>query len=68
MTVLFALVPSLIALVIFVGTFRLGPTRTAEPRAPQAPAVITQRTKALRTPIPVGAVRRTSSVPGQLRA
>ena len=67
MTVLFAMVPSLIALVIFVGTFRLGALRPSEPRAPQAPAVITQRTKALRTPIPLGAVRRTSAIPGQLR-
>ena len=68
MAVLFALVPCLVAVVIFVGTFRLsGPPRPAQHRPPSA-AIITQRTKALRTPLPVGAVRRNPTVQSHLRA
>jgi hypothetical protein len=55
MTLLFALIPMLLAVAIFVGTFKLGTPRVS---APEQRPVVTQTSKALRTPLPPGAVRR----------
>jgi len=68
MTVLFALVPSFVAIAIFVGTYRFQPTRP-QPRVPVRAAQLA-RTGAspLRSPLPLGAVRRQSRIPQELRA
>ena len=66
MAVLFALVPSLIAIVIFVGTFRLQAPRL-DPRPRPASAQVRPVLRATRTPLPIGAVRR-SAAPPELRA
>ncbi len=62
MTVLFALVPSLIALVIFVGTFRLHAPKSESQSQPLRPRPVQVRTagnrSALRTPVPVAGARR----------
>lgn len=70
MTVLFALVPSLIALVIFVGTFRLQApqSETRAQRRPRPAHVSTTQPRALRTPLPVAGVRRSSRPSPELRA
>jgi hypothetical protein len=67
MTVLFALIPSVIALAIFVGTFRLSPLRQAEPVRPHRAVTVLRTTSPLRTPLPHGAARRTP-LPTTLRA
>ncbi|MFO0567517.1 MAG: hypothetical protein U0263_17800 [Polyangiaceae bacterium] len=61
MTLLFALIPSLVAVAIFVGTFRLSPPSFSKrPEPPRAPRVVrsSRVNSAIRTPLPVGAVRR----------
>lgn len=69
MTVLFALVPSLIAIVIFVGTFRLQAPQS-ETRAQRRPRPVhVTSAKPLRTPLPVaGAARRAARPGAELRA
>jgi hypothetical protein len=63
MTLLFALIPMLLALAIFIGTFRLQTPRSNEP-IPRP--VVTQRVSVQRTPLPA-AVRRDGGRP-ELRA
>ncbi|MBK9000075.1 MAG: hypothetical protein IPM35_30520 [Myxococcales bacterium] len=67
MTVLFALIPSFVALAIFVGTFRLTPPRVSERSRAQHPSVTARVGGAIRTPLPLGAARRSATV-DQLRA
>ncbi|MBK7583040.1 MAG: hypothetical protein IPI67_22940 [Myxococcales bacterium] len=66
MTLLFALIPSLVALAIFVGTFRLSPPPAAARTRPHT-TLAARAITAVRTPLPVGAVRR-SPLGDQLRA
>jgi hypothetical protein len=66
MAVLFALVPSLVAIIIFVGTFRLQAPRTENLPRPVTTQV-RAKARATRTPLPLGAVRRTPIQP-ELRA
>jgi hypothetical protein len=58
MTVLFALIPSLVALAIFVGTFRLTPPRFVERARPRGAVATSRPSNAIRTPLPLGAPRR----------
>lgn len=58
MTVLFALIPSLVAVAIFVGTFRLTPPRAPERARPRGAVATARVSQALRTPIPLGTARR----------
>ena len=67
MTLLFALIPSLVAVAIFVGTFRLTPPRHASQSRSQRSVVAQRVGNALRTPLPLGATRR-SAVVEQLQA
>ncbi len=67
MTVLFALIPSLVALAIFVGTFRLTPPRHTERTRPSRAVATARVSTAIRTPLPLGAARR-SPAAEQLRA
>jgi hypothetical protein len=60
MTLLFALIPTLLAIAIFVGTFRLQTPRAPEPLP--RPRVV-RRAPLERTPLPIGAVRRDSAPP-----
>jgi hypothetical protein len=66
MALLFALIPTLVALVIFVGTFRLQPP----PRASRPSREVVTFTDPIVTPIPGldAARRRPSSPPPELRA
>ncbi len=67
MTLLFALIPSLVAVAIFVGTFRLTPPRHATQSRSQRTVAARHVGSALRTPLPLGAARR-SAMGEQLRA
>ncbi|MBI3200733.1 MAG: hypothetical protein HYZ29_04250 [Myxococcales bacterium] len=58
MTVLFALIPSLVAVAIFVGTFRLTPPRHSTQSRSQHRAVAHRMSTAIRTPLPLSATRR----------
>ncbi len=59
MTMLLALIPTLVAVIIFVGTFRLQPPRISR-NAPRPAATRPARLSATRTPVPVGALRRSA--------
>ncbi len=64
MALLFALIPTLVALVIFVGTFRLQP-----PTRPSRPSQAVLLIRPTQTPLPpLNAPRRRPSGPPELRA
>lgn len=65
MALLFALIPTLVALVIFVGTFRLQPP----PRPSRPSREVAAFSNPIVTPLPLDAARRRpSSPPPELRA
>jgi hypothetical protein len=67
MTVLFALIPSLVAVAIFVGTFRLTPPGSVAASRAQRTLATVKVSSSIRTPLPLGSSHSGTGVQ-QLRA